>query len=182
MLTALGNVRLFEASDFREAPQSPISHGERVLKIAMNKSASLLVSYGYLATRIWKIASGQCILSVNSVESKARPLTIVFTDNDSTLLVGTDDRFVRSIHLADAVPAWTIVAEVEEDELNGFFVNSASHMALSPDGTMAAIGYRGYPGSAWEIDAGADPVHIGHCRREDSIAVVRELRDLVWHP
>lgn len=182
VLTAPGTVRLFEASDFREAPHSPMSHGERVHKIAMNKSATLLVAYGYFTTSIWKISSGQCILSVNSVESKTRPLSMLFIDGDSTLLVGTDDRVIRSISLAHPDPDWTVVAEFEEEEMDGYFVNSASHMALSPDGTMAAVGYRGYPTSAWEIEAGAEAIHIGHCRREDSVAVVRELRELVWHP
>lgn len=182
-LTAPGNVQIFEASDFREAPTSPIQHGERVNFITMNKSASLLASYGYRTTKVWSLSTGQCMLSVNSIETKTRPLAMLFINDDSTLWVGTDDLHIRSVKLGDSNPTWTVVSEFEEEELEGHFTNSATHMALSHDGTTAVLGYRGYPASAWEVDPGGQqPVHIGHSRREDPEAVVRELRHLVWHP
>lgn len=179
VLAAPGNVHIHEASDFREAKGSPIQHRERVDRVQLNKTASLLASYGYKTTKIWKIATGDCILSINSVESKTRPLTMLFTNDDSTLLVGSDDRRVRSLNIRDDKPEWEIIADLEEFGLEKHFTNSASHMALSPDGSMITVGYRRHPASAWELEGSN---HIGYCRRKDDVSMVRELRDLVWHP
>ena len=179
VLAAPGNVHVYETSDFRETKGSPIQHGERVDRVQLNKTASLLASYGYRTTKIWNVSSGDCILSVDSVESKTRPLTMLFTNNDSTLLVGSDDRRVRSLNLRETEPEWEIIADLEEFGLEKHFTNSASHMALSPDGSMITVGYRRHPASAWELE---DSTHIGYCRRKDDVSMVRELRDLVWHP
>lgn len=179
VLAAPGNVHIYEASDFREAKGSPIQHGERVDRVQLNKTASLLASYGYRTTNVWNVATGDCILSVDSVESKTRPLTMLFTNDDSTLLVGSDDRRVRSLNIRKAEAEWEIIADLEEFGLEKHFTNSASHMALSPDGSMITVGYRRHPASAWELEGSN---HIGYCRRKDDTSMVRELRDLVWHP
>lgn len=179
VLAAPGDVHIYESSDFREINSSPVQHGERVDRVQLNKTASLLASYGYHTTKIWRISSGECILSVDSVESKTRPLTMLFTDNDSTLLVGSDDRRVRSLSLVEAEPAWEVIADVEENGLEKHFTNSASHMALSADGSMISVGYRRHPASAWELEGST---HIGYCRREDDTSMTRELRELSWHP
>lgn len=179
VLAAPGNVHIYEAADFRESKGSPIQHGERVDRVQLNKTASLLVSYGYRTTKVWNVSTGDCMVSVDSVESKTRPLTMLFTDNDSTLLVGSDDRRVRSLSLAEKNPEWEIIADLEEFGLEKHFTNSASHMALSPDGSMITVGYRRHPVSTWELEGST---HIGYCRRKDDVSMVRELRDLVWHP
>lgn len=179
VLAAPGNVHIYEATDFRESKSSPIQHGERVDRVQLNKTASLLVSYGYRTTKVWRVSSGDCILSVDSVESKTRPLTMLFINNDSTLLVGSDDRRVRSLSLVEDKPEWEIIADLEEFGLEKHFTNSASHMALSPDGSMITVGYRRHPASAWELEC---QTHVGYCRRKDDLSMVRELRDLVWHP
>lgn len=179
VLAAPGNVHIYEAADFRESKGSPIQHEERVDRVQLNKTASLLVSYGYRTTKVWKVSSGDCVLSVDSVESKTRPLTMLFIKNDSKFLVGFDDRRVRSLSLVEDQPEWEIVADLEEFGLEKHFTNSASHMALSPDGSMITVGYRRHPASAWELEGST---HLGYCRRKDEDSMVRELRDLVWHP
>jgi WD40 repeat protein len=179
VLAAPGNIHIYDAADFRESKGSPVQHRERVDRVQMNKTASLLVSYGYRTTKIWNVSSGDCILSVDSVESKTRPLTMLFTKDDSELLVGSDDRRVRSLSLSGTAPEWEIIADLEEFGLEKHFTNSASHMAISPDGSMITVGYRRHPASAWELEGST---HVGHCRRKDDVSMVRELRDLVWHP
>lgn len=179
VLAAPGDVHIYEASDFRETKGSPIQHGERVDRVQLNKTATLLASYGYRTTKVWNVFTGDCILSVDSVESKTRPLAMLFTNDDSTLLVGSDDRRVRSLDIREAEPEWEIIADLEEFGLEKHFTNSASHMALSPDGSMITVGYRRHPASAWEVEGST---HIGHCRRKDDVSMVRELRDIVWHP
>jgi WD40 repeat protein len=181
ILAPSGSVFFYDSSDFMEARASPIKHGERVSKMQLNSTATLLATYGYRTTRIWEISTGKCKVSVDSVESKTRPLAMLFTDNNSTLLVGTDDRRVWSLNLNESQPTWKVVAELEEAELEGEFMvmNSASHVALSKDGSMVAIAYRSHPLSAWETDG---PVHIGHCWRKNQAVAIRELRELFWHP
>ncbi|SPO06728.1 uncharacterized protein DNG_09422 [Cephalotrichum gorgonifer] len=179
VLAAAGTVSLFHVSDFQEARSSPLKHGEHVDRMQLNDTATLLATYGYKTTKVWNISSGECIVSAESVPSKTRPLDMLFTDDDTALLLATDDRCVRLLSLEDEQPSWNVVAEVEEAESEGKFTNSASHMALSHDGTMVAVAYRRHPVSAWELDG---PIHIGHCRRKDPTIAIRELRELVWHP
>ena len=181
ILASTGNVFFYDSSDFMEARNSPIKHGERVDKMQMNSTATLLVTYGYHTTKVWEISTGKCKVSVESIASKTRPLAMLFKDNNATLLVATDDRRVRSLNLNESLPEWDVVAELEEQELEGRFMimGSATHVALSKDGSMVAIAYRSHPLSAWETDG---PVHIGHCWRKDQETAIRELRELVWHP
>lgn len=181
VLASSGSVFLYDSSDFMEGKSSPIKHGERVDRMHLNNTATLLATYGYRTTKVWEVSTGECKVSVESVESKTRPLAMLFTDNNSTLLVGTDDRKVRSLNLHESHPAWEVVVELDEQELEGHFMlmNSASHMALSKDGSMVAVAYRSHPLSAWETDG---PVHIGHCWRKNEADAIRELRELVWHP
>lgn len=181
ILVPSGSTFLYDSSDFTEKGVSPIKHGERVDTMQLNSTATLLATYGYHTTKVWDISTGNCIVSVNSVESKARPLAMTFTANNSTLVVGTDDRRIRSLTLTKPDPEWEVVAELDEQELEGQFMvmNSASHIALNKDGSMAAIAYRSHPLSAWEVDGS---VHVGHCWRKDEAVAIRELRELVWHP
>ncbi|KAK8020036.1 hypothetical protein PG990_005174 [Apiospora arundinis] len=180
VLASKGGIFLHEASDFTEKVASPLQHQERVDRMQLNSTGTLAVTYGYKTTKVWEISTGRCRVTSDSIESKTRPLSLLFIDNDRTILLGTDDRKVRSLSLQDGPePTWEILAELEEPELEMHFMNSASHMAFNHDGSMVAVGYRRHPLSAWETDG---PIHIGHCRRQDDSAVLRELRELVWHP
>lgn len=179
ILTSSGKILLYDPSDFRESATSPLDHSERVQNMQLNNNATLLATYGYRTLKIWKVSSGECIRCVESLESRARPLSMRFSNDNSTLLVGTDDRRVRSLNLSEPQPTWQLVAELEEEEIEGQFANSPSHIALSHDGTMAAVGYRRYPVSAWELDGA---MHISHCRRKNDGIVIREIRTLFWHP
>ncbi|KAI1322656.1 hypothetical protein F5Y16DRAFT_35563 [Xylariaceae sp. FL0255] len=179
LLNSTGSVSCYDSLDFRQLPTSPFDHCERVMKMQLNNNASLLATYGYRTLKIWKIASGECILTVTSIESKTKPLSMLFSENDTTLMVGTDDKRIRSLALDEPEPEWRIVAELEEDEIEDQYTNSASNMALSRDGTMVAVAYRRYPVSAWELDG---PLHIGLCRRTNEDTAIREVRDIRWHP
>jgi WD40 repeat protein len=181
VLTSSGSVFLYDSSDFMEGKSSPIKHGERVNRMHLNSTATLLATYGYRTTKVWEVSTGKCMVSVESVKINTRPLDMLFLDNNSTLLVGSDDRTVRSLNWSEAHPAWEVVAELDEQELEEHFgfMNLASHMALSRDGSMVAVASRNYPLSAWEIGG---LVHIGHCWKKNEADAIRELHDLVWHP
>ncbi|KAL4963063.1 uncharacterized protein BDV14DRAFT_202312 [Aspergillus stella-maris] len=177
--TSRGSVFLYYSSDFEELNNSPIRHGEYMYRMALNNAGTQLVTYGYKTTKIWEISTGRCTLKVDNLDSRPRPLEIMFTNGEKTLLVGFDDRTIRSLNLKDPSPSWQLVAELEEDEIDGHFLNSASYMALNSDGTLAAVAYRGHPLSAWEIDG---PTFLDHCWRAREERSRGEVLEMVWHP
>ncbi|KAL9120161.1 MAG: hypothetical protein Q9187_003286 [Circinaria calcarea] len=179
ILASSGSVFIYDSSIFEEAAASPIKHGERVYRMALNSTGTLLATYGYRTTIIWEISTGKRKMSVENIESRPRPLAMLLTNNSTTLLVGTEDRRIRSLNLNQSPPAWQLVAELEEPELDGHFLNSSSYMALNNDGSLIAVAYRGHPLSAWETDG---PVHIGHCWRKREEVARGEVIEAVWHP
>ena len=179
ILVSSGSVVLYDSTIFEEATTSPIKHGERVYRMELNSTGTLLATYGYLTTKVWEISSGKCKMSVANLDSRPRPLAILFTNNSTMLLVGTDDKRLRSLNLTEGFPTWQLVAELEEPELEGHFLNSASCMALNRDGGLVAVAYRGHPLSAWETDG---PTHIGHCWRKRDEVARGEVIEVFWHP
>lgn len=168
ILTSPGQVFIYDSTTFEESPASPIEHGERLYKFQLNTTGTILVTYGYRTTKLWKISTGSCILSVANPESKPRPLDLLFSDKDGTLLLASDDRKIRSIAWKAESTTWGEVAAFEEPELEGHITNAPKLMSLNQDGSCVAIAYRNYPLSAWETDGS---VHIGHCwRRRDTLA------------
>jgi hypothetical protein len=179
ILASSGSVFIYDSTTFEEAAASPIKHGERVYKMELNRAGSLLATYGYRTTVIWEISTGKCKMSVGNIESRPRPLAMLLMNDNKVLLVGTDDRRIRSLTLDHSSPTWQLVAELDEPELEGHFLNSSSYMALNTDGNLVVVAYRGHPLSAWEIDG---PVHIGHCWRKREEVARGEVIEAVWHP
>lgn len=178
VLASSGNIFIHDSSTFEEAVSSPIQHNERVYRVALNSAATLLATYGYRTTKIWEVSSGKCKLSVANAESRPRPLAMLLVTN-TMLLVGFDDRRIRSLDLAQSCPGWELVAELDEPELDGHFLNSSNYMALSKDGSLAAVAYRGHPLSAWETQG---PVHLGHCWRKREEVSRGEVIKAAWRP
>jgi WD40 repeat protein len=179
VLASSGKVSVYDASDFEEGSTSPINHGERVYRIVLNRTGTLMVTYGYQTTKIWEISTGNCKLSIKNPESRPRPLAMLFQSNDSCLLVGSDDRRIRALDLQNPTPTWKLVADFEEPELEGHFLNSSSYMSLNDKGDLLAVAYRGHPLSAWEVDG---PVHINHCWRAREAVARGEVLEAMWHP
>ncbi|TPX16279.1 uncharacterized protein E0L32_003928 [Thyridium curvatum] len=176
ILVASGLVFIYDSATLDYHTTSPIKHGERLYRMEVNNKATTLVTYGYRTTKVWDVATGTCTLSVPNVEIGLRPLVLLLKGN--TLLVGTDDRRVRSLIIDQPSPTWNVVAELEEPELEGQYLNAANHMALSKDGSLISVAYRGHPLSAWETDG---PMHIGHLYRKDA-DYRGEVIEAVWHP
>lgn len=179
VLNAKGNIFLYDSADFHESSYSPIQHHERVYMMEINTSATLLATYGYHTVKIWELPSGLRKYTVTNVQSKPRPLAMRFSRNNKTLLVGTDDKKVRSLNLANPEPSWELTAELEELEMDGHFLNAANCMALDDEKNLIAIAYRGHPLSAWELEG---PTHIGHCWRKRDELARGEVIDAIWHP
>ncbi|KAI0835352.1 hypothetical protein F5Y06DRAFT_138814 [Hypoxylon sp. FL0890] len=179
VLVPPGNVFIYDSSTFEEATVSPIKHGEWVERMELNSTASLLATYGYRTTKIWETRTGHCKVSVDNIESRSRVLDIQFTKNSNALIVGNEDRRIRSLDLGQQSPTWQLLAELEELGLDGHSLHSSSHIALNRDRTLVAAAHPGYPLSAWELDG---PVYIDHCRRNREGAAIGEVVDAVWHP
>ncbi|KAL8906667.1 MAG: hypothetical protein Q9171_006190, partial [Xanthocarpia ochracea] len=178
-LVPSGKVCLHDSLNFDQSSASPIRHGERVYSMILSNSGTLLATYGYHTIKIWRTNTGNCELSIDNLQSRPRPLTMLFSENDDFLLVGSDDRRIRSLYLNIDSPSWQIIADLEEPELEGHFLNSPNHMALDRKGKLVSVAYRGHPLSAWEIDG---PVHIGHCWRTRDVPARGEVIEAVWHP
>lgn len=179
VLNTKGNVVLYDPGDFQESSCSPIQHHERVYRVELSSSATLLATYGYHTVKIWELPKGLCKHTVPNVHSKPRPLAMRFSRSNKTLFVGTDDRKVRSLNLASAEPSWELTAELEEIEMEGHYLNAANHIALNDDVSLIAIAYRGHPLSAWETEG---PTHIGHCWRKRDELARGDVIEAVWHP
>jgi WD40 repeat protein len=174
-----GIVSLYDPFVFEESNASPVNHGERIYRMKLNNTGTLLVTYGFKTTKVWETGTGKTIVVVANVKSRPRPLEMLITDDNNTLLVGTDDKQLRSLDLRTTSPVWQDVAHFEEEELDGHFLNAASYMALNNDGSLIAVAYRGHPLSAWEVDG---PSHISHCWRARETLARGEVIDAVWHP
>ena len=184
ILCPTGTIYIYYASTCEEHRR--LEHGERVLRMQFNLSGTLLVTYGYRTTKVWEMTVGRCVASVDNPAERPRPHTIIFTDDGDMLLIGTDDRKVRSLSLKTPATAWRIVADIDEQALEGTVVNSPTCMALSPDGNNIALGYRGHPLSVWEIEG---PELVGHCLRvfdestQSNVAHAwGEVIQVTWHP
>ena len=184
VMSPTGTVIVYYASTCQESRR--IMHGERVLRVQFNLSGTLLVTYGYLTTKVWEVTTGRCVASAHNPIDRPRSHTIVMTDDDNQVLVGTDDGKIRSLCLKDPAAVWQVVADIDEQALEGTVVNSPTCMSLSPDGSNVALGYRGHPLSVWEIQG---PRFVGHCLRvfndstQSNVAHAwGEVVQLTWHP
>ncbi|KAI2784618.1 hypothetical protein F4815DRAFT_453629 [Daldinia loculata] len=179
ILASRKKIFMYDSSIFEEMLASPIEHGESIYRMELNNTATLLATYGYKTTKVWETSTGNCKLSVDNIASRPRPLSMLFTKGNNTLLVGSEDKQIRSLDLSQQSPSWQLVADLEEPQLEGHILNSSSYMAMNKDGTLIAVAYRGHPLSAWEIDG---PVHLGHCWRTHNERDRGDVIDAVWHP
>ncbi|KAL9107796.1 MAG: hypothetical protein Q9227_007311 [Pyrenula ochraceoflavens] len=177
ILDSSATVSIYDSSTFEET--NLLKHGERVYIMQMNSAGTWLTTYGYRTTKVWELSTGTCKITVPNPESRPRPLAILFVHNDDAILAGTDDKRISSLDLRESDPAWHLVTELEEPELEGHFLNAPSYMCLNSDGTLVAVAYRGHPLSAWEVDG---PEHIGHCWRTRDVVARGEVIQAVWHP
>ncbi|KAH0558952.1 hypothetical protein GP486_004423 [Trichoglossum hirsutum] len=175
---------IYNSATFEE--QRRITHPERVFKIQVNEMGDHLVSYGYTTTRVWNMTTGDCIKTVRNPAKRPRPQTLLFLDKGSTVLVGSEDRCIRSFTLDGDSTEWDTRAKIDERSLEDTMVNFPTCSSLSPDGNMIAFGYRGHPVTVWELEP---PMLVGQCNRtlDETDMTIREntwgeVVRLTWHP
>ncbi|KAH8199450.1 hypothetical protein TruAng_006388 [Truncatella angustata] len=179
------HIYLYNSHTFEK--QRCMIHPERVFNIHLDHSGKVLVSYGYLTTRVWDVTNGKCRKVLKNPDRRPKPHTMVFSDEGERFLVGSEDRCVRSFSLdAEDDEGWTKIAQIEEQSLENTVLNFPMCSALSPDGTMIAYGYRAYPMTVWELE----PANmIAQCSLElDSTDMTiqentfGEVFRVAWHP
>ncbi|KAI0392005.1 hypothetical protein F5Y17DRAFT_467858 [Xylariaceae sp. FL0594] len=139
VLTDSGALQFYDSTDFRQLPQSPLEHDETVTTMHVNRTATLAATYGYHTLKVWDVQSGKCLVSIAHSDSYVQSLSMQFSEDNSVLLVATDDRCIRSVNLNDKEPTWRPVARLDEEEVEGQFANSPSQMCLSRDGSRVAV-------------------------------------------
>jgi len=162
VLGSTGSVVLWDSIHFEEV--CTMRHAELVTQMCFNSRCDNLVSYGYKTTKIWAIPSGQLIANVpNPANSKA--LTITFAEQDTKVMIGSDDKIIREFYIDDVEKGWhtrDYNLLKEKHAVEGGIITSPSYMVFNPDASRIAVAYRGYPLSIWDT---IEPRLIGRCKR-----------------
>ncbi|KAH6848433.1 hypothetical protein B0I37DRAFT_164040 [Chaetomium sp. MPI-CAGE-AT-0009] len=177
---------IYSASTFEE--QRRITHPERVLSIQANKPGDMVVSYGYATTRVWDMATGDCLKSINNPRKRPRPHSIIFAEKQNAVIVCGEDRCIRmcSLDAEDDTTEWRLHAQIDEESLHDTIVNFPFCSSFSPDGSMIAFGYRNHPLTVWGLEP---PMLLGQCyvRLDETDRTVQErawgeVFHVAWHP
>lgn len=150
-----------------------INHGERVRKMSLNSLGTRMVTIGLRTTKVWDLQSGDCTNIAQNPRGRPRPQAIFLSQQEQTLMVGTDDRRIWSLSLTEYETTFEEILRVTETLATGGFANSSSSMAFSPDGRHLAIGYRQRPMSLWDVESR----ELIQCCSE-----LNRATHLVWHP
>lgn len=187
VLTSMRNssrIIIYNSATFEE--ERRIDHPERVLSIQANSLGDVLLTYGYKTTRIWDMSTGDCLQVVNNPAKRPRPHTILFDEVSGVIMVGTEDRQLRTHALDDDSTEWKTREQIEEQTLDETTLNFPTCSALSPDGHRVAFGYRSYPATVWELEP---PMMLGQCHMalDESDMTIQdstcgEVYHLAWHP
>ncbi|KAK4201517.1 hypothetical protein QBC40DRAFT_223212 [Triangularia verruculosa] len=180
-----GYIFIYDGAVFEEKLR--IHHPERVLTIGTNKMGTILVSYGYLSTRVWDLATGNCLKTVKNPPRRPRPHTMTFADDDQTVLVGTEDRCIRSFSVKDESTNWELKSQVEEENAGqGTAVSLPACSAFSADGKMVAYGYRAHPITIWELEPlrlyGTCSLALDGSDMTNQTSAFADVIALAWHP
>lgn len=175
---------IYNSATFEE--QGRIDHPERVFSMQVNKIGNLLVSYGYVTTRVWDMATGDCIKIVKNPVKRPRPQSLLFVETEKMILVGSEDRCIRSFSLDDDSAEYETRARIDEQSLEDRMVSSPTCSAISPGGNMVAFGYRQHPVTVWELEP---PWLLGQCNitLDATDMTIRETTcgevfRITWHP
>jgi hypothetical protein len=177
-----GEIFIYEAKTCKELRR--LNHEERVLLMAFDNSGSKLATYGFRTTKIWNVSTG-ILLHTLPKPSNAIPLMALFVNEDSKLLTAYNDRVVRQLSLDILELNWEIAGKLEEtEEIEGTFYNAPTSVAISPNGKEAAVAYRGFPLTIWDIE-GEQPLY--RCMRTsaargDTQETWYAVRKVIWRP
>ena len=157
-----GTVYIWNASNFSEI--CTVRHQEPVTSFCLNSKGNKCVTYGLRSTKFWSIPSGQ-LLSCTPNPAYSKAMSMTFADNDTKVLMGSDDRAIRYLQTMEPETGWHVVDSnllKETSQLEGSFINSPMCIAFNGDATQVGVSYRGFPLSVWMLNGG---YCIGRCKR-----------------
>lgn len=184
VLASNGTIAIWDAMSFEK--KRILSHQEHISTMRFSNSGDLLVSCGFRSTKIWKISSGRPIHSIdNPLDTKA--LDVIFAADDTFMLMGSDDRHVRTLSLDMVAVGWQILDSrilQEDSALHGAKRNSPCCVAFNSNATQVAVAYRGFPLSVWTLHR---PRLVNRCKRTTSTGkrpsnAWTGVDRISWHP
>ncbi|KAK4695038.1 hypothetical protein P7C71_g2638, partial [Lecanoromycetidae sp. Uapishka_2] len=185
VLMTAGVIVLCDAFSLRELRR--VEHNEFVFAIACSASGERIVSYGYHTTKIWSVPQGQLRHEIQNPKDCKALSALAYTDNDTAILLGSDDKTIRRLDLARPMEGWQILHPKllkSETPMADTNTNIPNYMQFSPDTSQVAVAYRGYPLSVWSL---AEKRSIATLRRDlskrkhnsNTWTAVDRVR---WHP
>lgn len=182
ILTSEGTITLYRAATYEVTRK--FMHGERVLCFSFGDSWRLLVTYGFLATKVWDVQSGRQLHSFRN-PSEAKAQAVSFHQDEDMLISCSDDRAIRRAILDRPKISWDVVEPSPGgDSYDGRLYNSPKRVAINADGLQVAIAYRGFPLLVWGVDP---PGLIGRCERVTDRSKSRhdlwtDFGPICWNP
>jgi WD40 repeat protein/pimeloyl-ACP methyl ester carboxylesterase len=162
VLGSIGTIYIWNSSNFTET--CTLRHQEPVTAFCLNKKGNKLVTYGMHNTKFWSIPSGR-LLSCTPNPAGSKAMSIIFTENDTKVVMGSKDSVIWYLHTKDLETGWQIVNPnllKESSQIEGTIVSSPICMAFNGTGTQIGVSYRGFPLSVWALNEG---YCIGRCKR-----------------
>ncbi|KAL9121836.1 MAG: hypothetical protein Q9187_001611 [Circinaria calcarea] len=185
VLTFNGIIVLWDAIAFEERYR--LTHQEHVTGLCFSTNNEMIASCGIYSTKVWRVSSGRQLYNIPNPEG-SKALCVLFAKDDTILLMGSDDRNVRTLSFCTIPAAWQILDSKilrEQSTIDGTYRNSPCCMAFNASASQVAVAYRGFPLSVWAIE---NPRLISRCRRTISHRQ-RKMSNawtgvdrVVWHP
>lgn len=173
-----GTITLWDCNTFQQVHK--LHHSEKVFAMCFDTSGSQLASYGSHTTKLWAPQTGQFVHQFNNSPEKFA-LCLSFTDKDNVLMMGSSRGYLLKYEIkAKDNPTW---APTNPSILNDDHrLSSPSVIAISPNGSMVAAAYRGFPLTIWSIDPPKIIKRISRKGQDRVSASLPFANKLSWHP
>ena len=184
VLASNGIIVIWDAISFEEKHR--LLHQEHVSTLCFSHDGEMLVSCGFQSTKIWRLSTCRLLHAIPN-PSDARALDVIFSTDDTFVLIGLDDRSVRKLLLGTILEGWqTLDPRLlrEDSVLEGTNRNAPCCIAFNGNATQIAVAYRGFPLSVWSIEK---PRLINRCRRTTNQGrrpsnAWTGVDRIAWHP
>lgn len=157
-----GMIKIHDIATCQEL--NTISHGQRVRKLALNLSGSLLASSGISWVRLWETESGDQLWQTKVLHE---PLALMFSTEDDTLIAATtrDELLTWPARKDHGRPSRTLYRNVQQQ-----FRQAAEIVSFSTEHKLMAVTTRGQAVSIHDLEehkesgvCGRNPDVDGEC-------------------
>jgi WD40 repeat protein len=178
-----GNVRIYSTSGGRE--EKSLHHGDRVLEMKFNNSGSILATYGYETVKIWKVATGEIICSLDR-PNYVNVLAMGFQADDRALLTYSNDGIIRIFRFFGPELKWETLRSIFDGDgsLDCHNFMSPTCASFNTSSNLLAVGSQSRPISVWNISTQEIIGGLRHETEEDSASwkTASNFLQIAWHP